>query len=151
VAGKEELFYRRVGASELDAIQICRGYVEAQYRYAMQPREGYAVNQYAQRVISTSGKQDSLAWQKLTELDGPIGERSRTRSDRATCTKSPTTAIAQDLKSRGPAAPMGKMDFVVKGVMIGGFAGSPLLHLWRNGIKSFIVGHDGVVYEGSPE
>src|SRR5262249_35039484 len=39
-AGKQELLYRRVGANELDAIQLCYGYVEAQHAYALQKREG---------------------------------------------------------------------------------------------------------------
>ena len=97
VAGREELFYRRIGANEVDAIRICRGYVEAQYEYAMQPREGYGATQYAQRVISTPGKQDGLAWQnadgslELVQLE----KRSRARSNRATpSAKTPTTAIS---------------------------------------------------------
>src|SRR6266480_5905282 len=48
-AGRQELLQRRIGADELDAIDICRGYVEAQHEYALQPREGFDVNQYAQR------------------------------------------------------------------------------------------------------
>ena len=60
-AGQRELLYRRVGRNELDAIEICRGYVEAQEEYALKPREGYNVNQCAQRIISTPGKQDGLA------------------------------------------------------------------------------------------
>ena len=52
-AGRQELLYRRIGANELDAIDICRGYVEAQEAYAWQSRTDYAVNQYAQRIIST--------------------------------------------------------------------------------------------------
>jgi hypothetical protein len=32
--GRREILYRRVGENELDAIQICRGYVEAQEEYA---------------------------------------------------------------------------------------------------------------------
>src|SRR3954452_1710362 len=62
-AGRQELVYRRIGANELDAIHVCRGYVEAQDEYAFQQRSGYDVNQYAQRIISTPGKQDGLAWQ----------------------------------------------------------------------------------------
>ena len=38
-AGRQELLYRRIGANELDAIQICRGYVDAQQEYALQPRD----------------------------------------------------------------------------------------------------------------
>src|SRR5215471_5978372 len=52
-AGRQELVFRRIGANELDAIEICRGYVEAQHDYALKPQDGYDVNQYAQRIIST--------------------------------------------------------------------------------------------------
>src|SRR6516164_5067655 len=62
-AGRQELLYRRIGSNELDAIQICHGYVEAQYEYAMQPHDEYEVNQFAQLIIATPGTQDGLAWQ----------------------------------------------------------------------------------------
>ena len=39
-AGKRELLYRRIGSNELDAIQICRGYVDAQEEYAYQATRG---------------------------------------------------------------------------------------------------------------
>ena len=32
--GREEILYRRIGANELDAITVCRGYVEAQKEYS---------------------------------------------------------------------------------------------------------------------
>ena len=74
-AGKQELLYRRIGSNELDAIQICRGYVDAQEEYALKPREGYNVNQYAQRIVSTPGTQDGLAWKNADGTwGGPIGE-----------------------------------------------------------------------------
>ena len=56
VAGRKEVLLRRIGRNELDAIQICRGFVEAQHEYAGKKREGARVNQYAQRIISTPGK-----------------------------------------------------------------------------------------------
>ena len=62
-AGREELINRRVGGNELDAIDICHGFVEAQEEYALQKHDGSEVNQYAQRIISSPGKQDGLAWQ----------------------------------------------------------------------------------------
>ena len=75
-AGRQELLYRRIGSNELDAIDICRGYVEAQHDYALQKREGYDANQYAQRIVSTPGKQDGLAWQNPDgSWGGPIGEK----------------------------------------------------------------------------
>jgi hypothetical protein len=50
--------------------------VEAQHEYALKSHEGYGVKQCAQRIISTSGKQDGLAWLNPdTTWDGPIGEK----------------------------------------------------------------------------
>ena len=52
------------------------------------------------------------------------------------------------LKGQGPAAPLGAIDFLVKGVMIGGFALVAAPAEYRvTGVKTFIVSHDGVVYE----
>jgi hypothetical protein len=75
-AGQQELLYRRIGADELDAISICHGYVEAQHDYALQKREGYDVNQYAQRIVSTPGTQNGLAWQNADGTwGGPVGDK----------------------------------------------------------------------------
>jgi hypothetical protein len=150
-AGRQELIYRRIGADELDAIQICRGYVEAQHEYALQPREGYDVNQYAQRIVSTPGKQDGLAWQNPDGTwGGPIGEKiARAIEQGYTSGSEPYHGyFFKILKGQGAAAPLGEMDFVVKGVMIGGFAlvASPAEY-GVTGVKTFIVSHDGVVYE----
>src|SRR4029077_1811149 len=62
-AGRQEILNRRVGANELDAIAICRGFDEAQHEYAQEKHDDSKVNQYAQRIISTPGKHDGLAWQ----------------------------------------------------------------------------------------
>ena len=148
-AGRQEVLYRRIGANELDAIQICHGYVEAQREYALQRRDG--VNQYAQRIISTPGKQDGLAWRNPDGTwGGPVGEDIARiielgYTDKATPYHGYFFKV---LKGQGPAAPMGEMDFVVKGVMIGGFAlvAVPAEYL-VTGVKTFIVSHDGVVYE----
>src|SRR5437868_4377201 len=68
--GRQEILNRRVGANELDAIAICRGFVEAQEKYAQEKHDDAKVNQYAQRVISTEGKHDGLAWKNT---DGTWG------------------------------------------------------------------------------
>lgn len=150
-AGRQELVYRRIGANELDAIEICHGYVEAQYEYALQPREGYNVNQYAQRIISSPGKQDGLAWQNSDgSWDGPIGERiAHAIEEGYNLSSEPYHGyFFKILKGQGPAAPLGEMDFVVKGVMIGGFAlAAAPAEYGVTGMKSFLVSHDGVVYE----
>ncbi len=150
-AGRQELLYRRIGYNELDAIQVCHGYVDAQQAYALQKREGYAVHQYAQRVISSPGKQDGLAWQNPDGTwGGPIGEAiARAIEQGYTTGAEPYHGyLFKILKGQGPAAPLGEMDFLVEGVMIGGFALVAAPAEYRvTGVKSFIVSHDGVVYQ----
>jgi hypothetical protein len=150
-AGRQEILYRRIGANELDAIEVCRRYVDAQHEYALQKREGYDVNQYAQRIISTPGQQDGLAWQNADGTwGGPIGEEvARAIEQGYTSRTQPFHGyFYKVLKGQGPAAPLGQMDFVVKGAMIGGFAlaASPAEY-GVTGIQTFIVSHDGVVYQ----
>ena len=150
-AGWQELLYRRIGANELDAIAICHGYVEAQHEYALRPHEGYDVNQYAQRIVSTSGKQDGLAWQNADGgWDGPIGEKiARAIEQGYSSGADPYHGyFFKILKGQGPAAPLGEMDFVVKGIMIGGFAlvAAPAEY-GVTGVRTFIVSHDGVVFD----
>jgi hypothetical protein len=52
------------------------------------------------------------------------------------------------LKGQGPAAPLGEMDYVVEGVMIGGFAlvAAPAEYS-VTGVKTFMISQDGVVYQ----
>ena len=150
-AGRQELLYRRIGANENDAIQICRGYVEAQQEFAHQSRSGYEVNQYAQRIISTPGTHDGLAWQNDDGTwGGPIGENIvRAIAQGYTSTAEPYHGYYfKILKGQGPAAPLGEMDFVVKGAMIGGFAliAAPAEYD-VTGVKTFIVSHEGIIYE----
>jgi hypothetical protein len=150
-AGRQEILYRRIGANELDAIEICRGYVEAQNDYAAEKHDGALVNQYAQRVISTPGKRDGLAWQAPDgSWQGPVGEDiARFIAEGYTKRYDPFHGYYfKILKGQGPAAPMGELDFVVKGVMIGGFAMVAAPADYRvTGVKTFIVSHDGTVYE----
>jgi len=150
-AGRQELLYRRIGANELDAIQICRGYVDAQQEFALKKRALYDVNQYAQRIVSTPGKQDGLAWQNPDGTwGGPIGENiARAIEQGYTGGAEPYHGyFFKILKGQGPAAPPGEMDYVVKGIMIGGFAlvAAPAEY-GVTGERTFIVSQDGVVYE----
>src|SRR5215472_555322 len=141
-AGRQEILYRRIGRDELDAIQICRGYVEAQHEYALEKREGYDVHQYAQRIISTPGKQDGLAWRNPDGTwGGPIGENIAEVIEKGYTSKAEPYHgyFFKVLKGQGPAAPLGEMDYVVQGVMIGGFAlvATPAEY-GETGVKTFI-------------
>jgi hypothetical protein len=150
-AGREEMVFRRIGANELDAIQICRGYVEAQNEYALEKHDNAEVNQYAQRIISTPGKHDGLAWQNPDGAwVGPVGEGVAKALEQGYSNRSHPYHgyYFKILKGQGPAAPLGKMDFMVNGAMIGGFALAAAPADYRvTGVKTFIVSYEGVVYE----
>jgi hypothetical protein len=150
-AGRQELLYRRIGANELDAIEICHGYVEAQYDYAFRKREGYEVNQYAQKIVSTPGKQDGLAWQNADGTwGGPIGEKiARAIEQGYSSGAEPYHGyFFKILKGQGPAAPLGEVNYVVEGVMIGGFAlAAAPAEYGVTGVRTFMVSQDGVVYD----
>jgi hypothetical protein len=150
-AGRTEILDRRIGGNELDAISICRGFDDAQKEYASEVRDDSGVNQYAQLIISTPGKHDGLAWQNSDgSWGGPVGE---------VVAKALTEGYGEKgkpfhgyyfktLKGQGPAAPLGQLDYVVKDVMIGGFA----LVAWPaeyrvTGAQTFIVSYDGIVYQ----
>src|ERR1043165_6381281 len=150
-AGRQELLYRRIGSNELDAIAVCRGYVEAQHEYALQKRGTTGMNHYAQRIISTPGTQDGLAWKNDDGTwGGPIGEKVAAAIARGYSSRTEPFHgyFFKILKGQGPAAPLGEMDFVVKGVMIGGFALVAFPAQYRvTGVQTFMVSHDGVVYQ----
>ena len=149
--GRQEILNRRIGANELDAIAICRGFVEAQHEYAQEKHDDSKVNQYAQRIISVPGKHDGLAWKEADGTwAGPVGEGIAKALEQGYSKKTEPFHgyYFKVLKGQGPAAPMGQMDFVVEGTMIGGFAlaAAPAQHR-VTGVETFIVGPDGVVYQ----
>jgi Protein of unknown function (DUF2950) len=150
-AGRQEMLYRRIGANELDALQICRGYDDAQFEYALTKHDNSEVNQYAQRILSTPGKQDGLAWRNPDgSLGGPIAESVADAIDEGYVDRAKPYHgyYFKILKGQGPAAPLGKMDFVVKGAMIGGFALAAAPAEYRiTGVQTFIVGYQGIVYQ----
>lgn len=152
-AGRDEILRRRIGTNELDAIQICRGYVEAQHEYASEKHDDAKVNQYAQRVISSPGKHDGLSWQNpVGTWGGPVGEGIAKALAQGYSQKDKPQPYHgyyfKILKGQGAAAPMGEMDFVVGGAMIGGFALAAAPAQYRvTGVETFIVSQAGIVYQ----
>jgi hypothetical protein len=149
-AGRDEILDQRVGANELDAITVCRGYVEAQEEYASEIHDESGINQYAQRAISSDGKQDGLAWKNPDgSWGGPVGETVAKAIEEGYTAGEPLHGYYfKVLKGQGSAAPHGELDYVINGVMIGGFA----LVAWPadrgiTGVKTFIVSYNGIVYQ----
>lgn len=150
-AGRREILYRRIGENELDAITVCRGFVEAQKEYAMNHRTADGLAQYASRIISSPGKQDGLAWQNPDGTwEGPVGEEV---AKAITDGYDPSLPAFHGyyfkiLKAQGPAAPLGAMNFEIDGALIGGFALAAAPAQYRvTGVQTFIVGYDGIVYQ----
>jgi hypothetical protein len=152
--GREEILNRRIGANELDAITICHGFVEAQNEYAQEKHDDAKVNQYAQRVFSTPGKHDGLAWKNADGTwGGPVGEEVAKALEQGYSIRQGQPQpyhgyYFKVLKGQGPAAPKGQMDFMVGGAMIGGFALAAAPAQYRvTGVKTLIVGPSGIVYQ----
>ena len=150
-AGRTEILHRRIGRNELDAIELSRAFVEAQREYAFQKRDGSGVNQYAQRIISTPGKQDGLVWRNPDATwGGPLGEEfaGAIAEGYSEAARPYHGYYFRVLRGQGPAALLGQMDFVLNGLMIGGFALVAAPADYRvTGVKTFLVSQAGVVYE----
>ncbi len=152
--GRKEVLARRIGANELDAITICRRFGEAQMAYASEIHDDSGIAQYAQRIISSPGKRDGLYWKNEDgTAGGPIAEgiARAIAEGYSTENKKPTPFHGyyfKILKGRGPSAPGGEVDFVINGIMIGGFALAAIpAEYGVTGIKSFIVSYEGIVYQ----
>jgi hypothetical protein len=152
--GKEEILNRRIGRNELDVIQVCLAYVDAQREYYRRDPDGDSLLQYAQKFISTKGKRDGLYWESTPgEEESPLGllvAQARTEGYKGGGGK-PVPYHGyyyKILTGQGKDAPGGVYDYVVRGEMMGGFGmvAYPALY-GSSGIMTFIVNHDGVVYQ----
>jgi hypothetical protein len=144
-AGKEEMRIRRIGRNELAAIQTMFAFVDAQREYAAQDRNGDGVLEFAQKIISSPGKQDGLYWPTGgDEPESPAGPLLETKDLK----EGYHGYRFRILKAQGKAAPGGARNYVKGGRMSEGFAlvGWPARY-GETGLMTFIVNHDGVVYE----
>jgi len=152
-AGKEEILNRRIGRNELSTIQVCLAYVDAQREYARRGPGG-GLMEYAQKFISEKGKKDGLYWEtKQGEEESPLGPLVY-RGVKEGYTKKGDKPIPYHgyyfriLKAQGKNAAGGEYNYLVKGKMIGGFALVAYPAEYSvSGVMTFIVNHDGVVFE----
>ena len=149
--GRIEILYRRIGRNELDAIQTCLAFVDAENEYADKDR-GEGVGVYAQRIVSTPGKKDGLFWRDDSD-PSPLGALAAEASAEGykAGAAGPTAYHGyyfRILKGQGSGAPGGALNYVGKGKMIGGFG----LIAWpaeygNSGVMTFLVNHGGTVYQ----
>jgi hypothetical protein len=151
--GKEEILSRRIGENELGAIQTCLAYVDAQREYAVMDRDDDGLQAYAQKFRSTKGKKDGLHWEVTPgEEPSPLGPLvAKARSEGYMKGEKPAPYngyFFRILTAQGENAKGGAHSYLVKGKMVGGFAlvAYPASY-GASGVKTFIVNHEGVVYE----
>jgi hypothetical protein len=158
-AGKDELLNRRIGKNELAAIPAMRAYVDAQRDYAGKDHDGDEVLEYAQRLVSSPGKEDGLYWPPAFDGDvsplGPLVAYAQAEGyspelrEEEEAERGPFHGYYFKILTRqGKHAPGGKYNYVTNGNMIGGFA----LVAWPaeygdSGIMTFIVNQQGRVYQ----
>ena len=153
VAGRQEILARRIGRNELDAIQSCLAYVDAQNEYADRDRTGAGTGIYAQHIVSHPGKKDGLYWPASQDNDtSPLGELVAHAADEGYHIGGGPAPFHgyyfKILTEQGPAAPDGELDYVVHGKMIGGFALVAYPAEYRNsGVMTFIVNYTGAIFQ----
>jgi hypothetical protein len=157
--GVDELLARRVGRNEIYTILVCKVFAVAQWEYFLEGDwDNDLVPEFAQKFRSSDGQKDGLYWPTAeAEAPSPLGPlvayaryegysaREKARIDEPTPYHGYYFKI---LKAQGPMAPGGRNNYLVNGNMIGGFA----LVAWpatygSSGVKTFIVGQLGRVYE----
>ena len=152
-AGRLEILYRRIGRNELNAIQSCLAYVDAQNEYANKDRTGAGSATYAQRIVSRPGKKDGLYWPAAAgEEESPLGERvahATTEGYSVEAGRIPFHGYYFKILTRqGPMAAGGEVDYIVRGNMIGGFALVAYPAEYGNsGVMTFVVNYAGIVFQ----
>jgi Protein of unknown function (DUF2950) len=97
--GKEEILNRNIGRNELDVIQVCLAYVDAQREYYMRNPQGAVLLQYASKFLSTQGKRDGLYFETTADEPpsplGPLVARARREGYKSTAQQFPERLKSQ--------------------------------------------------------
>ena len=152
-SGNDELLARRIGENELNVMKVMLAIVDAQREYASLDRDGDGLPEYATKFASSPGKKDGPYWKTAAgEPMSPLGDlvgRAQGEGYKKGVGPRPYHGYYfRMLPGQGPDARGGAYNYTVKGRSIGGFAVIAYPAKYANsGVMSFIVNHDGVVYE----
>ncbi len=150
VAGAQEIRAREIGRNELLTIETLAALANAEQFYSSNTDSG----EYAQRIISTAGKQDGLYWPASDSLGvSPLAQLEEFPNSSLT-SLSPDQPFVIDgyalriLTGHGDDATGGAQSYIVNGKMTGGFAilATPVKY-GETGIMTFMIGREGFVYE----
>jgi hypothetical protein len=149
-SGKQEILFRRIGRNEMSAIRVCEALVAAQKEYYSAQH-----NEYAKKIVSDDGTPDGLYWKTADGAPqspiGPLVAMAAVSNDAKSQSSAPTPYRGyyfHILTAQGKNAPGGAKSYIVNGKMTEGFAFVAYPAEYRSsGVKTFIVGADGAVYE----
>ncbi len=152
IEGIEEVLDRRIGENELNAIEVCRAFITAQWQYARKIRDASGVRKFAQRLLSSPSKQDGLYWDAAS--DGEVSPFGPLVAEAAPHLKGRKPGdpykgyYFRVLTRQGSNVPGGRYNYVINGNMIAGFAMVAFPAEYGNtGIMTFLVSHHGKVYQ----
>jgi hypothetical protein len=155
-AGEDEILNRRIGENELSTVEVCLALVDAQREYYLSNPAGADLPHYARQFRSDPGQRNGLYWETGDdEAPSPLGPFfAAAVAEGYSHGTSPTEPqpyhgyFFRILTRQGPDAPGGEYDYLVRDMLIGGFAAVAWpAEYGTSGITTFLVNHDGVVYE----
>jgi hypothetical protein len=154
-SGTEEIINRRIDRNELAAIRVALSYLDAQKDYFERMKQQTGTGFYAERLISTPGRQDGLYWTTAPGTAespfGPLVTRAEGEGYPGANIRGKPIPYQgyyfSVLRAQGSNASGGAMNYVKSRRMTGGFA----LIAWpaiygSSGIMTFQVDKDGVVF-----
>ena len=152
--GAGEILNRRIGRNELNTIQACLAFVDAEREYYARNPQGSAVPAYARFILSSEGEKDGLYWPTSgDEAPSPLGPLYAAARDEG---YTPAQGAGKPfegyfyrvLDAQGASAPGGAYGYIEEGAMTRGFAmvASPAKY-GASGVMSFLVNQLGLVYQ----
>ena len=151
-AARAEIVARRIGANELDVIDVLNAYVDIQREFRAVDHDSDGVMEFASAILSAEGRRDGLYW---PGEDSPIGDLAARASLDGFADEEGDEAGQpfagyhfRILTAQGDAAPGGAMSYIVNGNMVGGHALLAVPAAYgETGVHSFMVGENGIVLE----
>ena len=149
-AGRQELLNRRIGYNELSTLASLHAFVDAQFEYFAQGRDGNRPA-FAQKFRSSEGRQDGLYWPVAEGEDpSPLGDLLAGAAAIDAAEPQPYNGYYyRILTGQGANAAGGERNYLdEQGLMTTGFAAIawPAKH-GNSGVMTFLINHRDMVFQ----
>lgn len=149
-SGRQELLNRRIGWNELSTLATLHAYVDAQFEYHAEGRDGKKPA-FAQKVESSEGLRDGLYWPVAEgEAPSPLGDLVAGAAALESPDPQPFHGYYyRILTAQGKDAPGGERSYLDdQGLMTRGFAAVAWPAKYGNsGVMTFLVNQRDIVYQ----